>query len=140
MILHCLNEGRGTTVEGSVSFPEEAIAILLLMEKRPRLVKIMTMMWIYSVRKLKRKSNLLKNAQKKQKHLQRRKSLVLVGYEIKKLQIMMTIVDDLVSVDTLIEERLCEEPINEIVQSCDIVALNKLCFVIVEFDDDAHGL
>ncbi|VFR02963.1 unnamed protein product [Cuscuta campestris] len=52
--------------------------------------------------------------------------LVAVGYGIKKLQIMMTIVDDLVSVDTLIEERLTVEPINEYVQSCDIVAFNKI--------------
>lgn len=52
--------------------------------------------------------------------------LVPVGYGIKKLQIMMTIVDDLVSVDTVIEERLTEEPINEYVQSCDIVAFNKI--------------
>ncbi len=52
--------------------------------------------------------------------------LVPVGYGIKKLQIMMTIVDDLVSVDTIIEERLTEEPINEYVQSCDIVAFNKI--------------
>lgn len=52
--------------------------------------------------------------------------LVAVGYGIKKLQIMLTIVDDLVSVDTLIEEVLCEEPINEYVQSCDIVAFNKI--------------
>ncbi|KAL6856271.1 hypothetical protein ACP4OV_019073 [Aristida adscensionis] len=52
--------------------------------------------------------------------------LVPVGYGIKKLQIMMTIVDDLVSVDTLIEEHLCEEPVNEYVQSCDIVAFNKI--------------
>ncbi|KAL5198784.1 hypothetical protein ABZP36_002296 [Zizania latifolia] len=52
--------------------------------------------------------------------------LVPVGYGIKKLQVMMTIVDDLVSVDTLIEERLTEEPINEYVQSCDIVAFNKI--------------
>jgi len=52
--------------------------------------------------------------------------LVPVGYGIKKLQIMMTIVDDLVSVDTLIEERLTVEPINEYVQSCDIVAFNKI--------------
>lgn len=50
-----------------------------------------------------------------------------VGYGIKKLQIMMTIVDDLVSVDTLIEEYLTVEPINEHVQSCDIVAFNKIC-------------
>lgn len=52
--------------------------------------------------------------------------LVPVGYGIKKLTIMMTIVDDLVSVDTLIEERLTVEPINEHVQSCDIVAFNKI--------------
>ncbi|XVF54675.1 hypothetical protein PTKIN_Ptkin05aG0199900 [Pterospermum kingtungense] len=52
--------------------------------------------------------------------------LVPVGYGIKKLQIMMTIVDDLVSVDTLIEEHLTVEPISEYVQSCDIVAFNKI--------------
>ncbi|KAF5460051.1 hypothetical protein F2P56_019949, partial [Juglans regia] len=52
--------------------------------------------------------------------------LVPVGYGIKKLQIMLTIVDDLVSVDSLIEEQLTEEPINEFVQSCDIVAFNKI--------------
>ncbi|XP_006658072.1 elongation factor 1-beta [Oryza brachyantha] len=52
--------------------------------------------------------------------------LVPVGYGIKKLQIMLTIVDDLVSVDSLIEEHLTEEPINEYVQSCDIVAFNKI--------------
>ncbi|XP_068659381.1 elongation factor 1-beta-like [Aristolochia californica] len=52
--------------------------------------------------------------------------LVPVGYGIKKLQIMMTIVDDLVSVDGLIEEHLTEEPINEYVQSCDIVVFNKI--------------
>ena len=51
--------------------------------------------------------------------------LVPVGYGIKKLQIMCTIVDDLVSVDTMIEEQLTVEPINEYVQSCDIVAFNK---------------
>lgn len=50
-----------------------------------------------------------------------------VGYGIKKLQIMLTIVDDLVSVDSLIEEQLTVEPINEYVQSCDIVAFNKIC-------------
>lgn len=49
-----------------------------------------------------------------------------VGYGIKKLQIMMTIVDDLVSVDTLIEEELTVEPRNEYIQSCDIVAFNKI--------------
>ena len=52
--------------------------------------------------------------------------LVPVGYGIKKLQIMMTIVDDLVSVDTLIEEILTVESINEHVQSCDIVAFKKI--------------
>ncbi|XP_043724644.1 elongation factor 1-delta-like isoform X2 [Telopea speciosissima] len=52
--------------------------------------------------------------------------LVPVGYGIKKLQIMMTIVDDLVSVDTLIEESLTVEPANEYIQSCDIVAFNKI--------------
>ncbi|GAA0185594.1 hypothetical protein Leryth_008344 [Lithospermum erythrorhizon] len=52
--------------------------------------------------------------------------LMPVGYGIKKLQIMLTIIDDLVSVDTLIEECLTVEPINEYVQSCDIVAFNKI--------------
>ena len=40
---------------------------------------------------------------------------------------MLTIVDDLVSVDNLIEDYLTAEPINEYVQSCDIVAFNKIC-------------
>ncbi|XXG41338.1 hypothetical protein AAC387_Pa01g1819 [Persea americana] len=52
--------------------------------------------------------------------------LVPVGYGIKKLQIMMTIVDDLVSVDNLIEDHLSVEPANEYIQSCDIVAFNKI--------------
>ncbi|KAG5581468.1 hypothetical protein H5410_052095 [Solanum commersonii] len=52
--------------------------------------------------------------------------LVPVRYDIKKLQIMLTIVDDLVSVDDLIENYLTVEPINEYVQSCDIVAFNKI--------------
>jgi len=52
--------------------------------------------------------------------------LVPVGYGIKKLQIMMTIVDDLVSVDTLVEDHLTAEPANEYIQSCDIVAFNKI--------------
>ncbi|XP_073283882.1 elongation factor 1-beta 2-like [Primulina huaijiensis] len=52
--------------------------------------------------------------------------LVAVGYGIKKLQIMLTIVDDLVSVDNLIEEYLTVEPRNEHIQSCDIVAFNKI--------------
>ncbi|KAG6424745.1 hypothetical protein SASPL_115165 [Salvia splendens] len=50
--------------------------------------------------------------------------LVPVGYGIKKLQIMITIVDDLVSVDSLIEEYLTAEPINEYVQSRAAVLLN----------------
>ncbi|KAM0891517.1 hypothetical protein ACQ4PT_026356 [Festuca glaucescens] len=53
--------------------------------------------------------------------------LVSVGYGIKKLQIMMTIVDDLVSVDNLIEDHFDVEPANEYIQSCDIVAFNKIC-------------
>ncbi|KAL8468746.1 hypothetical protein ACS0TY_031808 [Phlomoides rotata] len=44
--------------------------------------------------------------------------LVAVGYGIKKLQIMVIVVDDLVSVDTMIEEVLTVELINEYVQSC----------------------
>ena len=40
---------------------------------------------------------------------------------------MLTIVDDLVSVDNLIEDYLTAEPVNEYVQSCDIVAFNKIC-------------
>uniref|UniRef100_A0A7N0RJS2 Translation elongation factor EF1B beta/delta subunit guanine nucleotide exchange domain-containing protein n=1 Tax=Kalanchoe fedtschenkoi TaxID=63787 RepID=A0A7N0RJS2_KALFE len=52
--------------------------------------------------------------------------LVPVGYGIKKLTIMLSIVDDLVSVDSLIEDYLTAEPINEYVQSCDIVAFNKI--------------
>lgn len=52
--------------------------------------------------------------------------LVPVGYGIKKMQILITIVDDLVSVDSLIEEHLTAEPCNEYVQSCDIVAFNKI--------------
>ncbi|GJV99520.1 elongation factor 1-beta-like protein [Tanacetum coccineum] len=48
------------------------------------------------------------------------------GYGIKKMTIMLAIVDDLVSIDDLIEDRLTAEPINEYVQSCDIVAFNKI--------------
>jgi elongation factor 1-beta len=41
---------------------------------------------------------------------------------------MMTIEDDLVSVDDLIEEeQLTVEPANEYIQSCDIAAFNKIC-------------
>ncbi|GFZ03800.1 translation elongation factor EF1B/ribosomal protein S6 family protein [Actinidia rufa] len=43
--------------------------------------------------------------------------LVPVGYGIKKMQIMLTIVDDLVFVDDLIEEHLTAEPVNEIAVS-----------------------
>ena len=39
----------------------------------------------------------------------------------------MTIEDDLVSVDNLIEDYFLEEPRNEFIQSCDIVAFNKIC-------------
>ena len=42
------------------------------------------------------------------------------------MTIMLTIVDDLVSVDSLIEDHHTEAPINEYVQSCDIVAFNKI--------------
>ncbi|CAF1786564.1 elongation factor 1-beta 1 [Brassica napus] len=52
--------------------------------------------------------------------------LVPVGYGIKKLTIMMTIEDDLVSVDNLIEDHLTSEPNNEYIQSVDIVAFNKI--------------
>ncbi|KAK6936920.1 Translation elongation factor EF1B, beta/delta subunit, guanine nucleotide exchange domain, partial [Dillenia turbinata] len=52
--------------------------------------------------------------------------LIPVGYGIKKLQIMMTIVDDLVSVDNLVEEHLTVEPNSEYIQSCDIVAFSKI--------------
>ncbi|KAG0631169.1 hypothetical protein M758_1G232900 [Ceratodon purpureus] len=53
--------------------------------------------------------------------------LVTVVAGIKKLSIMMTIVDDLVSIDNLIEDYLTSEPNNEYIQSCDIVAFNKIC-------------
>ncbi|KAG0620689.1 hypothetical protein M758_4G235500 [Ceratodon purpureus] len=52
--------------------------------------------------------------------------LVTVVTGIKKLQIMMTIEDDLVSIDNLIEDFLTSEPNNEYIQSCDIVAFNKI--------------
>ncbi|KAF8399940.1 hypothetical protein HHK36_015811 [Tetracentron sinense] len=59
--------------------------------------------------------------------------LVAVGYGIKKLQIMLSIVDDLVSVDSLIEEHLTVEPANEYIQSCDIVAFNKIWNYFVKY-------
>eukprot|EP00850_Spirogloea_muscicola_P003096 SM000012S25358 [mRNA] locus=s12:639149:641547:- [translate_table: standard] len=52
--------------------------------------------------------------------------LVAVGYGIKKLTIMMTIVDDLVSIDELIEDKLTQGEAAEYIQSCDIVAFNKI--------------
>ncbi|KQK14093.1 elongation factor 1-beta [Brachypodium distachyon] len=53
--------------------------------------------------------------------------LVPVGFGMNKLQIMMTVVDDLVCVDDLVEDHLCAEPVNEYVQSCDIASFNKIC-------------
>ncbi|CAM6106863.1 unnamed protein product [Calypogeia fissa] len=53
--------------------------------------------------------------------------LVEVVPTIKKLQIMFTIIDDLVSPDNIIEDYLTAEPRNEYIQSCDIVAFNKIC-------------
>ncbi|KAM0853703.1 hypothetical protein ACQ4PT_050925 [Festuca glaucescens] len=53
--------------------------------------------------------------------------LVPVGYGMKKMQIMLTVVDDLVSVDNLIEDHLCADPVDEYVQSADIVSFNKIC-------------
>ncbi|KAF3666515.1 hypothetical protein FXO38_09033 [Capsicum annuum] len=53
-------------------------------------------------------------------------SLGIMKLTIKKKQIMLTIINELFSVDTLIEERLTIEPINEYVQSCDIVAFKKI--------------
>ncbi|KAL1199162.1 Elongation factor 1-beta 1 [Cardamine amara subsp. amara] len=52
--------------------------------------------------------------------------LIPIGYGIKKLTIMMTIVDGLVPVDNLIEDHLTLEPNNEYIQSVDIVAFNKI--------------
>eukprot|EP00475_Leptophrys_vorax_P003195 TRINITY_DN1185_c0_g1_i1.p1 TRINITY_DN1185_c0_g1~~TRINITY_DN1185_c0_g1_i1.p1 ORF type:complete len:270 (-),score=35.09 TRINITY_DN1185_c0_g1_i1:749-1450(-) len=52
--------------------------------------------------------------------------LVPVGYGIKKMTIMMTIVDDLVSLDELIEDHLQGGECAEFIQSCDIVAFNKI--------------
>jgi len=52
--------------------------------------------------------------------------LVQVVAGIKKLSIMMTIGDNEVSVDNLIEDFPTSEPNNEYIQSCDIVAFNKI--------------
>ncbi|KAL3674987.1 hypothetical protein R1sor_024935 [Riccia sorocarpa] len=62
--------------------------------------------------------------------------LVPVGYGIKKLQIMMTIEDDLVSPDNLVEDYLTAEPRNEFIQSCDIVAFNKICLVRLKPEEE----
>lgn len=66
--------------------------------------------------------------------------LVPVGYGIKKLQIMMTIVDDLVSVDSLIEDYFYTEPANEYIQSCDIVAFNKICKLFHKYQSPSFYL
>ncbi|KAL3682984.1 hypothetical protein R1sor_001006 [Riccia sorocarpa] len=50
-----------------------------------------------------------------------------VAFKISKLQIMMTIEDELISPETIIEEHLTAPPANEHIQSCDIVAWNKIC-------------
>eukprot|EP00898_Chlorokybus_atmophyticus_P004320 jgi/Chlat1/488/Chrsp103S01089 len=52
--------------------------------------------------------------------------LVAIGYGIKKLQIMCTIVDDLISMDELIEDDIQEGAAKDFVQSVDIVAFNKV--------------
>eukprot|EP00243_Klebsormidium_subtile_P003315 TRINITY_DN16670_c0_g1_i1.p1 TRINITY_DN16670_c0_g1~~TRINITY_DN16670_c0_g1_i1.p1 ORF type:complete len:264 (+),score=105.27 TRINITY_DN16670_c0_g1_i1:62-793(+) len=53
--------------------------------------------------------------------------LLPVGYGINKLNILMTIEDEKVSIDELIEDDLCGgEETKEYVQSCDIVAFNKI--------------
>ena len=52
--------------------------------------------------------------------------LMAVGYGIKKLQVMMNIEDYLMSVDDLIEDHLTSELANQYIQSCDVVAFNKI--------------
>merc|ERR1712112_626922 len=49
--------------------------------------------------------------------------LIPIGYGIKKLQVMCTVVDDLVSVDELSEKI---EEFEDFVQSCDVNAMNKI--------------
>merc|ERR1712215_114406 len=49
--------------------------------------------------------------------------LIPIGYGIKKLQVMCTVVDDLVSVDELSEKI---EEFEDYVQSCDVNAMNKI--------------
>ncbi|PHU29702.1 hypothetical protein BC332_01795 [Capsicum chinense] len=52
--------------------------------------------------------------------------LALVGYRFTKKQTILTIIDEIVSVDTLIEKHLTVQPIKEYLQSCDIVNFNKI--------------
>ena len=49
--------------------------------------------------------------------------LIPIGYGIKKLQVMCTVVDDLVSVEEL-QEKI--EAFEDYVQSCDVNAMNKI--------------
>ena len=49
--------------------------------------------------------------------------LVPIGYGIKKLQVMCVVEDAKVSIDEL-QEKICE--IEELVQSCDVAAMNKI--------------
>merc|ERR1712071_732795 len=49
--------------------------------------------------------------------------LIPIGYGIKKLQVMCTVVDDLVSVEEL-QEKI--EEFGDFVQSCDVNAMNKI--------------
>ena len=49
--------------------------------------------------------------------------LVPVGYGIKKLTIMCTVVDDKVSIEEL-QEKI--EAFEDFVQSCDVAAMNKI--------------
>ncbi|KQJ93370.1 elongation factor 1-beta-like [Brachypodium distachyon] len=48
--------------------------------------------------------------------------LVPVVYGIKKLRIKVTIVQDLLSLDDLINHHLCAHPVNQFVQSCNVAA------------------
>ena len=66
--------------------------------------------------------------------------LVPVGYGIKKMTIMMTIVDDLVSLDELIEDHLTAGEGAEYIQSCDIVAFNKICESALKLQCCIHAL
>nr|XP_020171648.1 elongation factor 1-beta-like [Aegilops tauschii subsp. strangulata] len=63
--------------------------------------------------------------------------LAPVEYGVKKLQIMVTVVNDLVSVHGLIEDHLCAAPMDEYVQSCD-VSFNPI-YVAGNFSSHAAG-